>query len=137
MPVSPDKQRLYPGGSLRSLEWQEIRHRILKRADHRSEKPNCRAINYLHHAITGSRVILTIAHLDQDPTNNDTENLVAPCQYCHNRLDAPVTAEACPGDTRARGAGWETCTCSKTGRERQRDDRVRRYRKEGLYPELL
>ena len=60
MPVSPDKQRLYPGGSLRSLEWQEIRHRILKRADHRSEKPNCRAINYAS-CVTGSRVILTIA----------------------------------------------------------------------------
>jgi len=38
------------------------------------------------------RVILTTAHLDQDPTNNDESNLLAMCQLCHNRLDAPHRA---------------------------------------------
>jgi len=34
-------------------------------------------------------IVLTIAHVDQDPTNNDPLNLLALCQQCHNRLDAP------------------------------------------------
>lgn len=38
------------------------------------------------------QVILTIAHLDQDPANNDDENLAALCQRCHNRHDAPHRA---------------------------------------------
>jgi len=39
------------------------------------------------------KVILTIAHLDQDPTNNKRSNLKALCQLCHNRLDAPHRAK--------------------------------------------
>lgn len=38
------------------------------------------------------KIVLTIAHLDQDITNNDYENLAALCQQCHNRLDAPFRA---------------------------------------------
>jgi len=34
-------------------------------------------------------IVLTIAHLDQDITNNDDENLAALCQRCHFRHDAP------------------------------------------------
>lgn len=34
-------------------------------------------------------VVLTIAHLDQNPTHNDYSNLKALCQKCHNTLDAP------------------------------------------------
>lgn len=33
------------------------------------------------------KVILTIAHLDHDVTNNDYLNLKALCQRCHNRYD--------------------------------------------------
>jgi hypothetical protein len=33
------------------------------------------------------KVVLTIAHLDHDTTNNDPENLKALCQRCHNRYD--------------------------------------------------
>ena len=29
------------------------------------------------------RIVLTIAHLDQDITNNDHKNLMALCQRCH------------------------------------------------------
>lgn len=32
-------------------------------------------------------VVLTIAHLDNDVTNNDLSNLKALCQRCHNRMD--------------------------------------------------
>lgn len=34
-------------------------------------------------------IILTIAHLDQDITNNDYSNLAALCQRCHLHHDRP------------------------------------------------
>jgi len=40
------------------------------------------------HPITGARVVLTVAHLDHTPENNDDANLLAMCQRCHNRYDA-------------------------------------------------
>ena len=33
------------------------------------------------------KVVLTVAHLDHDTTNNDGSNLKALCQRCHNRYD--------------------------------------------------
>lgn len=33
------------------------------------------------------KVVLTIAHLDHDITNNEDSNLKALCQKCHNNLD--------------------------------------------------
>lgn len=38
------------------------------------------------------RFVLTIAHLDQNPTNNKVHNLAALCTTCHNRHDAPYRA---------------------------------------------
>lgn len=69
-------------------EWKtRIRPAIMERAGHRCEGspkfPDCRAQNYKPHPDTGSKVILTIAHLDQDITNNDYTNLKALCQRCH------------------------------------------------------
>lgn len=34
------------------------------------------------------RVVLTVAHLDHQPENNDRGNLAALCQRCHNRYDS-------------------------------------------------
>lgn len=36
-----------------------------------------------------TRFVLTVAHLDQDPGNNDPANLKALCSVCHLRHDAP------------------------------------------------
>lgn len=36
-----------------------------------------------------TRFTLTVAHLDQDPSNNDPANLRALCAPCHLRHDAP------------------------------------------------
>ncbi len=33
--------------------------------------------------------VLTVAHLDQDPTNNDSNNLRALCVVCHLEHDRP------------------------------------------------
>jgi len=44
--------------------------------------------NGKRHPITGSVVVLTIAHLDHQPKNCDDGNLRACCQRCHNTYDA-------------------------------------------------
>lgn len=43
----------------------------------------CEAENYQPHPITGSKVVLTVAHIDQDKNNNRFNNLAALCQRCH------------------------------------------------------
>jgi hypothetical protein len=35
-----------------------------------------------------SKIVLTVAHIDHDTTNNDDGNLAALCQRCHLRHDA-------------------------------------------------
>jgi 5-methylcytosine-specific restriction endonuclease McrA len=42
--------------------------------------------------IKPQRFTLTVAHLDQDPSNNDPTNLRALCSGCHLRHDAPHRA---------------------------------------------
>lgn len=84
MPVDYSK---YP------TDWKTvIRPRILERAQHRCEAtpafPNCHAANKTRHPETGSMVVLTIAHMDHDTTNNDDSNLKALCQRCHLNYDA-------------------------------------------------
>jgi 5-methylcytosine-specific restriction endonuclease McrA len=79
MPIKPENKKLYPE------DWKKIRGDILERANNKCEF--CPAINYMPHPDTGSRVVLTIAHLDHNPTNNDYNNLRALCQRCHNRYD--------------------------------------------------
>lgn len=72
----------------------EIRPRILERAGNRCEF--CGAENYKPHPVTGSRVVLTIAHLDHDEENWDVEDdrLAALCQRCHLRYDHRKHIEA-------------------------------------------
>jgi hypothetical protein len=48
----------------------------------------CGARNHQPHPVTGSRVVLTVAHLDQDCTHRDPDRCAALCQRCHNRHDA-------------------------------------------------
>jgi len=72
-------------------DWK-LRSRLVRfvRAGNRCEW--CDAINRHPHPITGSIVVLTVAHLDHDPTNSTADNLAALCQRCHNRYDAPMRA---------------------------------------------
>lgn len=39
------------------------------------------------------KVVLTVAHLDHDTTNNDDTNLKSLCQRCHLRHDAKLHAQ--------------------------------------------
>lgn len=86
MPIRPENKARYPDN------WKsEIRPSILERAGHKCEGspdfPDCRAVNYEPHPETGSKVVLTIAHLDHTPENNEPENLKAWCQRCHLNYD--------------------------------------------------
>ena len=82
MPIHPDMKTRYP------KNWNAISKRIrFERANSRCEW--CEAENGEPHPETGSIVVLTVAHLDHDPGNNDEDNLAALCQKCHNTYDAP------------------------------------------------
>lgn len=48
----------------------------------------CEARHGQPHPVTGSKVVLTTAHLDREPRNCDQANLRAICQRCHIRYDA-------------------------------------------------
>lgn len=50
------------------------------------------------------RIVLTVAHLDHDTSNNDPDNLAALCQRCHLRYDAALHA-ANASTTRDRKRG--------------------------------
>lgn len=92
MPIRPENMRRYPGGSTNSPEWKAIRGAIMERAGNRCEVDHClRKHGDIVQRRDGSeyKVVLTIAHLDHQPENNDLENLRAMCQQCHNAYDAP------------------------------------------------
>lgn len=69
-------------------EWKTMREMILRRAENKCEL--CDAENYKPHWKTGSKVILTIHHIDYDIDNMHIRNLIALCQRCHLRLDEPL-----------------------------------------------
>lgn len=93
MPIRKENRDKYPRC------WMDISKRIrVERAGNRCE--GCGAENYQYHPETGSRVVLTVAHLDHNPANCDgmdkglpmlpkeKSNLRAWCQKCHNGYDA-------------------------------------------------
>lgn len=87
----PIDYKLYPSN------WRAISRRLrFERAGNRCEW--CEAANYTPHPITGSLVVLTVAHLGLDksdglPGSRDDlhdvreENLAALCQRCHLNYD--------------------------------------------------
>jgi hypothetical protein len=102
MPVSPERMPLYPGGSIFSPEWLAIVVEIGVRSGWRCEGapayPGCRAGHGEPHPVTGSIVVLGVAHLDQDPSNNGEPgarpNLAHLCQRCHLAHDERHRAAA-------------------------------------------
>lgn len=107
MPIRPELRPLYPSN------WREISSKIrfdrargkceFCGAPHskftRSDIPDTFYDSYDEAAFSVSdphendakisRIILTTAHLDHDPTNNADENLRALCQKCHLAHDLP------------------------------------------------
>lgn len=92
MPINPEKMKRYIGGGTHSKEWKAFRATLLDRAGNCCEgtdqHPDCRAANGQPHPETGSKVVLTIAHMDWDESHEDPERCRALCQRCHNHWDA-------------------------------------------------
>jgi 5-methylcytosine-specific restriction endonuclease McrA len=82
--------------------WKEISKRIRDRADGSCEL--CPAEYGKPHWKTGSRVVLTVHHIDFDKMNNSDTNLIALCQRCHLRLDLEKHMKKA-AETRARKLG--------------------------------
>jgi hypothetical protein len=105
MPIRPENRDRYPH------DWAEIRARILQRAGNRCEGSpqysDCRAENGKPHPITGSTVVLTIAHLDHTPETRDEALLRALCQRCHFAYDREEHQRNAARTRRARKAAGD------------------------------
>lgn len=64
-----------------------IRERAGWQCEHVVNGERCTAKQDEPHPITGSIVVLTVAHLDHTPENCADDNLEAMCQRCHLRYD--------------------------------------------------
>lgn len=87
MPIRPENRARYPA------DWPKISLRIRRdRAGWRCEQigpdgTRCKARQGEPHPITGSKVVLTTAHLDHTPEHVADHNLLACCQRCHLAYD--------------------------------------------------
>ena len=100
MPIRPENQHRYPD------DWPAISKRIcfgraLGRCECKGECGHdhfhkhghrCRAVHGLPHPITGSEVVLTVAHLDHTPEHCNNDNLRAMCQRCNLGYDRNLHA---------------------------------------------
>ncbi len=85
MPIKPENKARYPA------DWK-LRSRFVRfvRAGNKCEW--CGAKNHEPHPITGSRVVLTTAHVhDRRPESASLLNLAALCQRCHLNHDRPLS----------------------------------------------
>jgi 5-methylcytosine-specific restriction endonuclease McrA len=99
-PIRPENRALYPA------DWPAISARIRERAGHRCERCGVKNYSRGYRDLNGAfvdvgedpvainpvgarliRIILTVAHLNHDPSDCRDENLEALCQQCHNRHD--------------------------------------------------
>lgn len=100
MPIRPENKARYP------KNWKEIVAAVRERSGNRCEGspdfPDCRAENGKPHPVTGSKVVLTTAHLDHVPEHCDLSNLRHWCQRCHLVYDAEHHAETARQTRRSR-----------------------------------
>ena len=105
MPIRPENKKHYTAKS----GWPLIRAAVMAEAGNGCEwdmgdgrkcgAPHRALIKWVGEgwvtcpASWGVQIVLTIAHLNQDPTDNRRSNLMALCQRHHNRLDAKWRAK--------------------------------------------
>jgi hypothetical protein len=86
MPIRPEMRGRYP------KDWK-LRSNFVRFVRARGRCEQCGAENGKPHPITGSRVVLTTAHVHDDrPEASSLLNLAALCQLCHNRHDMKARA---------------------------------------------
>jgi len=81
MPINPERKKLYPDN------WENISRLTKEQSGDKCKL--CRTENGEPHFLTKSIVVLTVHHINNDPTDNRKINLIALCQRCHNILDQP------------------------------------------------
>lgn len=91
MPIRASQKSLYP------KNWASIsrlvrEHRAGWQCEFVVNGQRCEARHGMPHPVTGSKVVITTAHLDHDPRHCDLDNLRAACQACHLRYDAKYHA---------------------------------------------
>ncbi len=87
MPIRPEMKARYP------KDWK-LRSRFVRFYRAKNHCEWCGAENYKPHPITGSKVVLTAAHVyDHRPEAASLLNLAALCQKCHNGHDAKMRAK--------------------------------------------
>jgi len=112
MPIRPENKDRYP------KDWPAISLRIRERAGNRCEKcgvPNGEFIvrhddgtwEITDMIFAGTKIVLTVAHLDHTPEHCDDENLRAWCQRCHNRYDEPERRRGIRARARASRASGD------------------------------
>ena len=74
--------RRFPGGS-----WAEVEQIRAEPTAALEETAGMTWKRLKFHGLT--KIVLTVAHLDRDSTNNDRENLACLCQQCHLNYDRP------------------------------------------------
>ncbi len=99
MPIRPENRARYP------KDWKAISLSIRERARWRCEW--CPAEQGKRHPVTGSVVILTVAHLNHQPEDCRPENLKALCQKCHNAYDAKMRAAGIKSRAHAQRAAGD------------------------------
>lgn len=86
MPIQERNKHRYPPN------WRAIVEQVRSRSGDCCEGsplfPDCRAENGKPHPVTGSKVVLTTAHLEDPIENCELSNLKHWCQRCHLRYDA-------------------------------------------------
>lgn len=93
MPIKPENRHRYPDdwrALSDSIRFGRARRRCECRGecgydDHAGKR--CEARHGHTHPVTGSVVVLTVAHRDHDPETRDPAQLMAACQRCHNAYD--------------------------------------------------
>lgn len=98
MPIRPENRDRYP------RDWKAISHRIkadraawrcecLGECERGTHDGRCPNVHGQPAYGTGSKVVLTTAHLDHTPEHCEDDNLRAMCQGCHLHYDRGHHAE--------------------------------------------
>jgi hypothetical protein len=113
MPIRPENKDRYPN------DWRTISHRIrFDRAGGRCEcegecgrgthEGRCPNEHEQPAYGTGSRVVLTVAHLDHTPEHSQDANLRAMCNGCHLHYDREHHAETAARTRREKATAGMT-----------------------------
>lgn len=84
-------------------EWERISKAVRANAGYRCELCKAPGGNFVQRTLGGwdaasctksTLIVLTVHHINHDPSDNRKVNLIALCQRCHLRLDAPWRVKA-------------------------------------------